>query len=169
MVNGDAIMFGSDGPTCVMWRLPVSTTDWVWRVSTNGQTREWAVEHRYAHANDDPTQGQVWWIGDSTGSWSGTISPDNPRNGWGKLPTPPFDAFVIAGMPANGDGHIEGSGQKRGDEISLTLKWIKADGSMGSTYKLQGLGQNEQEYLKAIKKMNAMPPPIVQPFPQRSP
>ncbi len=168
-LSGDATIFGSGGPTSVMWKLPATTTDWVWRVSTTAQTRELAIRNQYAHSSDDPMQGHVWWIGDSTGSWSGTISPDNPRDGYGRPATPPFTAFVIDGVPATGDGRVEGKGQLVSDELFLTLQWFKADGSVGAHYSLKALGQNEQEYLKALGAMHATPPPITEPIPQRSP
>ena len=181
-VTGDTKMFGPGGPTSIMFQLPQGTTNWIWRVSTAGMTREWAVEQRYADAADDPAQGQVWWMGDSTGSWSGTIAPTSPKDSWGKPQVPPFNgslpgvpagtggaSFTIAGVPANGDGHIEGHGQTRSDELFLTLKWIKADGSVGAQWKYNGLGQNEQEYLKSLQKMGAEPPKVVEPYPQRSP
>ena len=174
-LKGDPAMFGAGGKTAVMWQFPRGT-EWVWRVSSKGQTREWAVEQRYADAADDPAQGQVWWMGDSTGSWSGTIAPTSPKDSWGKPQVPPFNgslpgvpagtggaSFTIAGVPANGDGHIEGHGQTRSDELFLTLKWIKADGSVGATYELRGLGQNEEEYLDALQKLGVPPPPMVRP------
>ena len=167
-LTGDATMFGGAGNTAVMWQLPATTTNWIWRVSTNGTTREWAVEQRYANANDDPSQGQVWWMGDSTGSWSGTMSINERSNEWGGTMRPPFNAFTIAGVPANGDGHIEGHGQKVSEEVFLTLQWIKADGTVGATYKMEALGQNEQEYLQAIDKMGATRPATVDASPQRS-
>ena len=167
-LTGDAAMFGGAGNTAVMWQLPATTTNWIWRVSTNGTTREWAVEQRYANANDDPSQGQVWWMGDSTGSWSGTMSINMRSNEWGGTMRPPFNAFTIAGVPANGDGHIEGHGQKVSEEVFLTLQWIKADGTVGATYKLEALGQNEQEYLRAIDTMGATRPATVDAIPQRS-
>ena len=175
-LKGDPAMFGPGGRTAVMWQFPRGTTDWVWRVSAGGKTREWAVEHRYANASDDPAQGQVWWMGDSTGSWSGTIAPTSRNDSWGKPQVPPFNgslagvpagtggcSFTIDGVPANGDGRIEGHGQTRSDELFLTLKWIKADGSVGALYELKGLGQNEDEYLKALRQMGVPPPPMVQP------
>lgn len=159
-----------------MWQFPRGGSEWVWRVSSKGQTREWAVEQRYADASDDPSQAQVWWMGDSTGSWSGTISPTSRNDPWGKPQVPPFNgavpsqasgtggvSFTIAGVPANGDGHIEGHGQTRSDELFFTLKWIKADGTVGALYELKGLGQNEEEYLDALRKLGVPPPPMVQP------
>ena len=175
-LKGDDGMFGAGGRTAVMWQFTRGGMVWVWRVSAAGKTREWVVEQRYEHASDDPAQGQVWWMGDSTGSWSGTISPTSPRDSWGKPQVPPFNgslagvpagtggsSFTIAGVPASGDGHIEGHGQTRSDELFLTLKWIKADGSVGALYELRGLGQNEEEYLDALEKLGVPPPPMVQP------
>jgi hypothetical protein len=173
-LKGDAAMFGAGGRTAVMWQFTHGGMVWIWRVSAAGKTREWVVEQRYENASDDPAQGQVWWMGDSTGSWSGTISPTSPRDSWGKPQMPPFNgslpgvpagtggcSFTIAGVPANGDGHIEGHGQTRSEELFLTLKWIKADGSVGALYELRGLGQNEEEYLDALEKLGVPPPPVV--------
>jgi hypothetical protein len=39
---------------------------------------------------------------------------------------------------------------------------------VGATYKLEALGQNEQEYLQAIDKMGATRPATVDAIPQRS-
>ena len=174
-VSGDAAMFGGGGDTCIMWQLPQGTTNWIWRVSTGAVTREWAVERRYRDASDHPDQGEVWWMGDSTGSWSGTIRPTITGNmsilqyGDHSGPNPPFHTFLIEGVPSSGDGRIEGKGEKVRDEVSVTLQWIKADGSVGATWKYGGLGQNEQEYLKALGRMGATPPAVVEPYPQRSP
>lgn len=174
-VSGDAAMFGAGGDTCIMWQLPQGTTNWIWRVSTGSVTREWAVERRYRDASDHPDQGEVWWMGDGTGSWSGTIKPTITGNisileyGDHSGPNPPFHAFLIEGVPSSGDGRIEGKGQKVSDEIFVTLQWIKADGSVGAEWKYNGMGQNEEEYLKAIARMGATPPPVVQSSPSRSP
>jgi len=174
-LEGDAAMFGPAGQTALWWQLPEGTTNWIWRVSASKETREWVVEHRYADANDDPAQGQVWWMGDSTGTWSGTITPGDVRvgRGGGYEPamvgsgpgegTPPFEVFTIAGVPASGNGHIEGNGELVSDELFVTLKWIKADGTVGALLKMEALGQNEQEYLQALQKMGVPPPPAVQP------
>jgi hypothetical protein len=163
-VTGDAAMFGAGGQTSIMWQLPQGTTDWIWRVSTGPVTREWAVERRYPHASDDPNQGEVWWMGDSTGSWSGTMRNSLTSNlpqmsiGTHNSAAPPFRAFTIDGVPANGDGRIEGKGEKVSDEIFVTLQWIKGDGSIGAQWKYNGLGQNEEEYLRSLAKMGAQPP-----------
>ena len=174
-VTGDTKMFGAGGPTSIMFQLPQGTTNWIWRISTAGVTREWAVERRYQHMSDHPDQGEVWWMGDSTGSWSGTMK----NSVSGNLPileagehagaTPPFRAYTIDGVPSNGEGRIEGKGQKVSDEIFVTMQWIKPDGSVGAQWKYSGLGQNEQEYLKSLQKMGAEPPKVVEPYPQRSP
>jgi hypothetical protein len=174
-VTGDTTVFGAGGDTSIMWQLPVGTTNWIWRVSTGPATREWVVERRFEHASDDPDQGEVWWMGDSTGSWSGTMK----NSVSGNLPilevnehaggTPPFRAYTIDGVPSNGQGRIEGKGQKVSDEIFVTMQWIKPDGSVGAQWKYSGLGQNEQEYLKSLQKMGAEPPKVVEPYPQRSP
>ena len=166
-VTGDAAMFGAAGDTSIMWQFPQDTTNWVWRISTGSVTREWAVERRYQHASDHPEQGEVWWMGDSTGSWSGTIKPTITGNmaileyGDHSGASPPFHTFTIDGVPASGDGRIEGKGEKVRDEVSVTMQWIRADGSVGATWKYGGLGQNEQEYLKALARMGATPPPVV--------
>ena len=163
-VTGDAKIFGAGGDTSVMWQLPAGTTDWIWRVSTGPTTREWAIERRFRHASDDPDQGEVWWMGDSTGSWSGTMKNSLTANlpqmsiGTHNSGTPPFRAFTIDGVPSNGDGRIEGKGEKVSDEIFVTLQWIKGDGSVGAQWKYNGLGQNEEEYLRSLKKMGAEPP-----------
>ena len=44
--------------------------------------------------------------------------------------TPPFRAYTIDGVPSNGEGRIEGKGQKVSDEIFVTMQWIKPDGSV---------------------------------------
>jgi hypothetical protein len=163
-VTGDATIFGAGGDTSIMWQLPAGTTDWIWRVSTGPTTREWAIERRFQHASDDPDQGEVWWMGDSTGSWSGAMKNSLTANlpqmsiGTHNSGTPPFRAFTIDGVPANGDGRIEGKGEKVSDEIFVTLQWIKGDGSVGAQWKYNGLGQNEEEYLRSLKKMGAEPP-----------
>jgi len=174
-VTGDAKMFGPGGPTSIMFQLPQGTTNWIWRVSTGGVTREWVVERRYQNMSHLPDEPEVWWMGDSTGSWSGTM-----RNSVSsRLPmvevgdhaggAPPFRAYTIDGVPSNGDGRIEGKGQKVSDEIFVTMQWIKPDGSVGAQWKYSGLGRNEQEYLQSLKKMGAEPPKVVEPYPQRSP
>ncbi|MFM7809771.1 MAG: hypothetical protein ACKPEA_17865 [Planctomycetota bacterium] len=174
-VTGDTKMFGAGGPTSIMFQLPQGTTNWIWRISTAGVTREWAVERRYQNMSHLPDEPEVWWMGDSTGTWSGTV-----KNGVsGGLPmleigdhagaAPPFRAYTIDGVPANGDGRIEGKGQKVNDEIFVTMQWIKPDGSVAAQWKYNGLGQNEQEYLQSLQKMGAEPPKVVEPYPQRSP
>ena len=166
-VTGDTAMFGAGGDTSIMWQLPEGTTNWIWRVSTGPVTREWAVERRFAHASDDPDQGEVWWMGDSTGTWSGSMKNSLTANlpqmsiGTHNSGTPPFRAFTIDGVPANGDGRIEGKGEKVSDEIFVTLQWIKGDGSIGAQWKYNGLGQNEEEYLRSLKKLGAQPPATV--------
>ena len=47
------------------------------------------------------------------------------------------------------------------DEIFVTLQWIKGDGSIGAQWKYNGLGQNEEEYLRSLKKLGAQPPATV--------
>ena len=39
-VTGDTKMFGAGGPTSIMFQLPQGTTNWIWRISTAGVTRE---------------------------------------------------------------------------------------------------------------------------------
>jgi hypothetical protein len=166
-VTGDATIFGAGGDTSIMWQLPAGTTDWIWRVSTGPTTREWAIERRFQHASDDPDQGEVWWMGDSTGSWSGAMKNSLTANlpqmsiGTHNSGTPPFRAFTIDGVPANGDGRIEGKGEKVSDEIFVTLQWIKGDGSVGAQWKYNGLGQNEEEYLRSLTRMGAEPPATI--------
>ena len=166
-VTGDATIFGAGGDTSIMWQLPAGTTDWIWRVSTGPTTREWAIERRFQHASDDPDQGEVWWMGDSTGSWSGAMKNSLTANlpqmsiGTHNSGTPPFRAFTIDGVPANGDGRIEGKGEKVSDEIFVTLQWIKGDGSVGAQWKYNGLGQNEEEYLRSLTRLGAEPPATI--------